>query len=269
MKTSRKDLDRQTAVPPPYDSFFSFPKSKGGYSGVAVYTNPTSAIASKAEEGLSGILQPKPPLSPSELISSSYPRADDLPLIGDEENDIPVPTDLVDLDSEGRALVLDFGLFVLINTYCPNDASDARMVYKMNYHYMLQSRVQTLINEGREVIVVGDINVVAELIDHAEGALESRKAGFYDAPHRKWFGQWLMGGGGPMHDVVRSFWPERKGMYTCEFRRYSARNPILSSNALLSPGSSCCSSASLTHQTFFVQAGTQKYRPETPTTVHE
>lgn len=183
---------------------------------MAVYYNPAFAIALKAEEGLSSILQPKPPFTPVERISSSYPRASELPLVGDEENGIPIPTDLVDLDSEGRALVLDFGLFVLINVYCPNDASDARMVYKMNYHHMLQSRVQTLINEGREVIVLGDINVVADLIDHGEGTLESRKANFFDAPHRKWFRQWLTLCGGPMHDVVRSYWPDRQGMYTCE-----------------------------------------------------
>lgn len=216
MKSTRKDLDRQTAVPPPYDSFFSFPKSKGGYSGVAVYCDPAYAIASKAEEGLSGYIQPKPPLTVSECISASYPSPNTIPLIGDDENDIPIPTDLIDLDSEGRALVLDFGLFVLINTYCPNDASDARMVFKMNYHFMLQSRVQTLIDEGRDVIVVGDINVVADLIDHGEGGLESRKAGFFDAPHRKWFSQWLATNGGPMHDIVRDFWPDRKGMFTCK-----------------------------------------------------
>jgi len=216
MKTSRKDLDRQTAIPSFYDSFFSFPKAKGGYSGVAVYYDPAAAIASKAEEGLSGTLQPKPPLSSSERISKSHPVASDLPLIGDDENDIKPPTDLIDLDAEGRALVLEFGLFVLINVYCPNDASDARFVYKMNFSFMLQARVQRLIDEGREVIVLGDINVVADFIDHAEGTFESKKQGFLDRPHRKWFRNWLASGGGPMHDIVREFWPNRCGMYTCE-----------------------------------------------------
>ncbi|KAF8313204.1 DNase I-like protein [Clavulina sp. PMI_390] len=226
MKSSRKDLDQQTAVPSPYDSFFSFPKTKGGYSGVAVYTNPSSAIASKAEEGLTGIMQPKPPLTPLERVSSSslsYPRAEDLPLLSDDENGVPAPRDLNELDSEGRALVLDFGLFVLINTYCPNDASDARMIFKMNYHFMLEARVKALIDEGREVMVVGDINVVSALIDHAEGNLESRKAGFLDAPHRRWFRAWLEEGGGPMIDIVRRFWPDREGMYTCWNTKLNAR----------------------------------------------
>jgi AP endonuclease-2 len=214
MKTTRKDLDRQTAIPSPYDSFFSFPKTKGGYSGVAVYYDPSSAVAHKAEEGLSGTLQPKPPFSPEERISKSYPHASELPLLEDEHGTIPL--DLDALDAEGRALVLDFGLFVLINVYCPNHASDARLIFKMNWHFMLEDRVRTLINEGREVVVLGDINVVADLIDHGEGTLESRKQGFFDLPHRQWFKKWLAPRG-PMHDVIRSYWPDRPGMFTCEF----------------------------------------------------
>ena len=230
MKTSRKDLDRQTAIPSHYDSFFSFPKTKGGYSGVAVYCDPSVAIASKAEEGLSGTIQPKPSFSQSERVSQSYPVASKLPLIGDDENGIQPPTDLVDLDAEGRALVLDFGLFVLINVYCPTNASDTRFAYKMNYHFMLQARVQTLIDEGREVIVLGDINVVADLIDHAEGTLESKKQGFLDMPHRKWFCNWLASGGGFMHDVIREYWPERRGMYTCEISIIPLMHLYTSSN---------------------------------------
>ena len=223
MDSRNEDLTQGSRPTDGY-SFFSFPKAKDGYSGVAVYYDPAAAIASKAEEGLSGTLQPKTPLSSSERISRSHPVASELPLIGDEENDIKPPTDLVDLDAEGRALVLDFGLFVLINVYCPNDASDARFVYKMNFSFMLQARVQRLIDEGREVIVLGDINVVADLIDHAEGTLESKKQGFLDRPHRKWFRHWLASGGGPMHDIVREFWPSRHGMYTCKtpwFRWYT------------------------------------------------
>src|SRR5260221_1106934 len=115
MKISRRDLDRQTAVPEGYDSFFSFPQQKSGYSGVAIYCNPNSAVAAKAEEGLSLHLQPRPPFTPSERISNSYPSASELPLLEDEHGF--TPADLVTLDTEGRALVLDFGLFVLVNVY--------------------------------------------------------------------------------------------------------------------------------------------------------
>jgi AP endonuclease-2 len=65
--------------------------------------------------------------------------------------------------------VLDFGLFVLINLYCPNEGSDARFLYKMNYHLMLQERVRGLIAAGWEVVVIGDLNVCAAQIDHCDG----------------------------------------------------------------------------------------------------
>lgn len=244
MKTSRKDLDRQTAIPTSYDSFFSFPASKGGYSGVGVYIDTRSgAVVHKAEEGLTGLLQPKPPLTQEERISNlSYPTMDEVTdmlnaidasvLDPSSTDDTPIsPPELKDLDAEGRALVLDFGLFVLINTYCPNDASDARMVYKMHYHSLLQLYVQRLISEGREVIVLGDINVVADLIDHAEWAHKAKRRGLgvelsnlegeevpflSGCPHRTWVRKWLAGGGGPMHDVIREAWPDRRAMYTCK-----------------------------------------------------
>ena len=212
MKTSRRDLDRNTAVPEGYDSFFSFPQQKGGYSGVATYSNPRSAIAAKAEEGLSLHLQPRPPFAPSERISNSYPSACELPLLGDKNG--CTPPDLVSLDTEGRALVLDFGLFVLVNVYCPNDPSDERLIFKVNYSLMLENRVKTLIEEGRDVIVVGDINVAATPLDHCDGGLASNRKEWYSDPARDWFRKWLAPIG-PMHDIIREAWPDRKGMYTC------------------------------------------------------
>lgn len=171
----------------------------------------------KAEEGLSGTLQPKPPLTPEERISRSYPYAHELELVPDEQGQ--VPSDLVDLDAEGRALVLDFGLFVLINVYCPNEGSDARAPFKMNYHLMLKERVRRLIeDEGREVIVVGDINICAAPIDHCDGHLESNANDFWVHPARAWMREWI-GPDGPMVDVLRTTWPDRKGMYTCTCER--------------------------------------------------
>jgi AP endonuclease-2 len=55
--------------------------------------------------------------------------------------------------------------------YCPNEGSDARFSYKMNYHLILQERVRGLIAVGREMVVVGDLNVCqcAAPIDHSDG----------------------------------------------------------------------------------------------------
>ncbi|KAH9947028.1 DNase I-like protein [Amylocystis lapponica] len=221
MKSSRAALPRDVALPGPFDSFFSFPASKAGYSGVAVYTDSRKFLPLKAEEGLSGKLQPKPSLSSDERVSPSYPAAHHIDAFPDESSDVPSSFDV--LDAEGRALVVDFGLFVLINVYCPNETSDARLSFKMNYHLMLQERVRKLVEEEhREVIVLGDMNICATPLDHPEGHLASYAATFYDHPARAWFQTWL-DPNGPMIDVVRTFWPERKGLFTCWNTKLSAR----------------------------------------------
>lgn len=218
MKSGRKLLTKQVALPPSFEAFISFPASKTGYSGVATYTRWTPI---KAEEGLTGLLQPRPPLSASERISdySVYPPH----LLDDDE------LDFKSLDSEGRAVVLDYGLFVLINTYCPNDGTGTpeREQFKMDYHALLSARVRGLVEqEKREVIVVGDLNACAAIIDHCEGHLMVAKGlaegmegeeGFWGKEYRRWIRDWLEENGGPMVDVVRRFWPDRKGMFTCEF----------------------------------------------------
>ncbi|OCH96401.1 DNase I-like protein [Obba rivulosa] len=221
MKSSRVALPRDVALPGPFHSFFSFPVKKGGYSGVAVYTDSRKVVPLKAEEGLSGVLQPKPPLSPEERVSPSYPRAHDIDAYPDEHGD--VPSNFEALDGEGRAVVVDFGLFVLINVYCPNETDDTRTSFKMNYHLMLQERVRKLIEEEhREVIVLGDVNICASPIEHAEGNQPSFLSAFYEHPARLWFKQWL-DPVGPMVDVLRKFWPQRKGMFTCWNMKIMAR----------------------------------------------
>jgi AP endonuclease-2 len=216
MKSSRQTLERHFAVPDSYHPFFSFPTGKGktGYSGVAVYTTKNPL---KAEEGLMSLIQPKPPLDPAERISTSYPQAYNLSevLMLDEASN--TSSDLTPLDTEGRSLVLDFGMFVLINVYCPNQTSDERLPFKMNFHHMLHERVRSLVeDEGREVIVIGDMNICASPLDHCDGHLPSNVLGFYEHHARAWFKAWLAPEG-PMTDVVRSFWPDRKGMFTCTF----------------------------------------------------
>ncbi|KAJ7633987.1 Endonuclease/exonuclease/phosphatase [Mycena rosella] len=236
MKSSRQNLPKAVGIPPSYHSFFSFPSQKSGYSGVAVYTRAEAVVPRKAEEGLAGGLQPKPPLTAAERVSRREAYPDEV--LADEAGEL----DFHDLDSEGRALVIDFGLFVLINVYCPNDGTETeeRLQYKMDFHRMLEARVRGLIEvEKREVIVVGDLNACAAVVDHCEGHLMvargqsegmSGEDGFWARDARRWLRSWLIpedGGNnneGRLVDVVRRFWPERKGMYTCWNTKISARD---------------------------------------------
>lgn len=230
MKSARTALPKPMALPPSYDSFFSFPTRKSGYSGVGTYTRSESVIPFKAEEGLTGMLQPKPPLTAEERVSKlgTYPRD----VLAAEARGPPDESemDYVDLDSEGRTVVIDFGMFVLINVYCPNDGNgtEERDKYKMDFHRLLEARVKGLIEmEHRQVIVVGDLNACAAVDDHCEGSLMAARGraegmegddGFWTKDAYRWLRDWIEsedGSKGYMIDIVRRFWPERKGMYTC------------------------------------------------------
>jgi AP endonuclease-2 len=221
VKSSRQGLPKQVALPDSYNSFFSFPLRKTGYSGVVTYTRADNVMPSKAEEGLTGLIQPRPPFSEEERISrtGSYPSD-----VADPE------VDYKDLDSEGRAVVVDLGLFVLINVYCPNDGtgSKEREDFKMQYHRLLEARVDGLIQEGRQVMVVGDLNACAAVEDHCEGPLMVARGlaeglqgeeGFWGKEYRRWIRDWLIkdDGTGCLVDIARKFWPGRKGMYTCVY----------------------------------------------------
>ena len=237
VKSARQVLPKQVSIPPSYDAFFSFPVKKAGYSGVVTYTRTNVVMPWKAEEGLTGLIQPRPALASEERISrwDVYPP--------NLEEYVSEEAEFKDLDGEGRAVLVDLGLFVLINVYCPNDAgSEEREKFKMDYHRLLETRVRTLIGEERQVMVVGDLNACASVEDHCEGQLMVERGlaeglqgeeGFWGKDYRKWIRDWLVnddGSGGCMVDIVRKFWPNRKKMYTCTFffsalHRFSNRQP--------------------------------------------
>ncbi|KAF5381166.1 hypothetical protein D9757_009429 [Collybiopsis confluens] len=232
VKSTRTTLPATVALPPSFDAYYSFPLSKNGYSGVATYTRKPSAdspgvTALKAEEGLTGQLrQPhlKPPLSDEERVSR--PEAYEY-----EEFEVD-SVDLKALDAEGRVLTLDFGLFVLINVYCPNDGSteedNSRFEYKMAFHRLLEARVRSLIGEGRQVVLLGDINACVGVIDHCEGDIIMRRGvaqGFsgdneeyfwVENGARRWLKDLLEGENKCLVDIVRKYHPDRQGMFTCE-----------------------------------------------------
>jgi AP endonuclease-2 len=116
---------------------------------------------------------------------------------------------------------VSFSFFVLFNLYCPNETNDSRLPYKMNYLHTLSARVSALVAQGRNVIVLGDINVCAEPIDNGEGGIQRMAEEHFAHPARQWLEQWKKDG---MHDVTRERWPERKGMFTCELQRRNAES---------------------------------------------
>ena len=162
-------------------------------------------------------------------MDDNYPSHSTLNLVDDSADEEQL--DFRALDSEGRAVVVDVGLFVLINVYCPNHGTGTveREKFKKNYHKLLEARVHALIKEGRQVMVVGDLNACVAVQDHCEGSLLVARGlaeglqgeeGFWGVDYRGYIRDWVVEGGGTggcMVDIVRRFWPTRKGMYTCAY----------------------------------------------------
>ena len=116
LKLQKKDLKDEMVLVPGFHSFFTFPKHRKGYSGVGIYTRNSKCNPVKAEEGITGHLD-----SPSGSPYIELPveeRIGGYPSITRE--------DALVLDSEGRCLLLDFGGFVLIGTYCPAATDSGR-----------------------------------------------------------------------------------------------------------------------------------------------
>src|SRR3989338_5555688 len=71
-----------------------------------------------------------------------------------------------DDDREGRIIALDLGHVVLFNCYFPNAGSDGqRLDYKSTFFDRMVGYTKQLLDEGREVIIVGDVNVAYTPLD--------------------------------------------------------------------------------------------------------
>jgi len=257
-KITRSKLESDLALVPGYDSYWSFHRTKSGYSGVVIYVKDHLKLLA-AEEGISGILSGNVAMPGSDSIFASpglpsgqhngpvrkvggYPRLqtemygqdEDVP---EEESysATPPPPKLLsaaaafsrfqELDSEGRGLILDFGFFVLFNLYCPNETDDTRLPFKMDYYHVLEARVQELIQEGREVMILGDMNVIPTELDHCDPEKWKKESGrddFKDTQPRRWFNSFLAPRG-PMTDLYRVFHEGEKGAFTCWNTKINAR----------------------------------------------
>ncbi|KAI1124279.1 DNA lyase [Nemania abortiva] len=227
-KIQRKDLQDDMVLVPGWDVFFSLPRHKKGYAGVAIYTRNSVCAPIRAEEGIVGVLCPPNSTTqfrdlPEDQQIGGYPRPGQLQLRGN--------VDELTLDSEGRCVILEFPAFVLIGTYSPANRDESRDDFRLSYMEALDVRVRNLVAMGKRVIVTGDLNVIRDVMDTANLAERLRKedmttADFFSAPSRHIFNQLLFEGnvvlpkdedrGSPvLWDLCRLFHPTREGMFTC------------------------------------------------------
>ncbi|TIA87078.1 hypothetical protein E3P99_03400 [Wallemia hederae] len=211
-----------------FPSYWSFCHSNRSYSGVCVYSS-TPALA--AEEGLSGGYTAHslglPNLSSEHRVqpavdTHTHTRHDLLARGYDSDY-----TNIKQLDTEGRALAIDYGLFVLLNVYCPAEGEEHRGRFKRSFHEMLYDRIQALTAAGRHVVLLGDINIAHRPIDHCDGLELARtdvgRTQFSEKSTRKWMDKLVSGSDSPLVDVARLLHPDREGMYTCWNQLINAR----------------------------------------------
>ncbi|KAI1960425.1 Class II abasic (AP) endonuclease [Ophidiomyces ophidiicola] len=233
-KIQEKDLKDDMVLIPGWDCFFSLPKQKKGYSGVVIYTKCSVCLPIRAEEGLTGILTPRGSITPYRELSGDskiggYPTVEQLELLA---------VDPAVIDSEGRCVILEFPAFVLLGVYCPANRDEARDTFRLAFLKALDMRVRNLVDIGKRVIVMGDLNISREIIDSAHSLDSIRKHkstedDFIFSPPRRLFNQLVKVGNvntksieketAVMLDICRKFHPNRQGMYTCWEQRVNAR----------------------------------------------
>ncbi|CAK7222252.1 Class II abasic (AP) endonuclease [Sporothrix curviconia] len=163
VKTPKASLTDDLVFVDGWDTFYSFPHSLTGYSGVAVYTRDSKCVPLRVEEGVTGILK----------IPGTQTRYADAPAakqIGGYPTDRQLRRAAVGrdvIDSEGRCLILEFPLFVLINVYCPARRNHERTGYRNTFLLALDIRIRNLAAAGKNVVLCGDLNITRDQLDTA------------------------------------------------------------------------------------------------------
>ncbi|MFZ5516847.1 MAG: exodeoxyribonuclease III [Candidatus Zhuqueibacterota bacterium] len=109
-------------------------------------------------------------------------------------------------DSEGRILIADYGRFVLFNIYYPNGkGSKERLAYKMEFYDAFLDYADRLKQQGRSLIVCGDVNTAHKEIDLARPRENEKSSGFLPE-ERAWIDRLLSHG---FVDTFRLFHSEQ------------------------------------------------------------
>lgn len=122
-------------------------------------------------------------------------------------------------DTEGRVITLEFEDFYMITVYTPNSQNELkRLDYRMEWEEDFRNYLVKL-DQGKPVIVCGDMNVAHQEIDLKNPKTNRKNAGFTDE-ERGEFTKLLEAG---FIDTFRYFYPEEEGRYSWWSYRFKAR----------------------------------------------
>jgi exodeoxyribonuclease-3 len=93
-----------------------------------------------------------------------------------------------EFDNEGRTLIMDYGKFILFSMYFPNGGmSEARLKYKMDFYNAFLEFINNLKEQGKKLIICGDINTAHTEIDIARPKENEKVSGFLQEERAAWF----------------------------------------------------------------------------------
>ncbi|MCU0862085.1 MAG: exodeoxyribonuclease III [Methanomassiliicoccales archaeon] len=99
-----------------------------------------------------------------------------------------------EFDGEGRAILAHYPDFVLMNIYFPNGkASRERLDFKLGFYAAFLRKAQSLMAEGRQLVVCGDVNTAHKEIDLARPRENSKVSGFLPQ-EREWLDRFVGAG---------------------------------------------------------------------------
>lgn len=99
-----------------------------------------------------------------------------------------------EFDDEGRVLVADFPTFSIISAYFPNSQdAGARLPYKLAFCEAMKSFCDTLVQNGRNLVLCGDYNIAHRPIDLARPEDNEQSPG-YLPEERAWMESFLQNG---------------------------------------------------------------------------
>ncbi|RYH06266.1 hypothetical protein EON65_43085 [archaeon] len=133
-----------------------------GYAGVATFYRKQYITPIGFEEGFTTIFNP-PSSLPPESVQHPFNITTDSTL-------------LKSIDAESRCVLTYHENWVMVNTYCPNNADAAdRQQYRRLFYGMLWKRLVSFLDQGLSVVWAGDINISYHPTDHCDYALEYGK----------------------------------------------------------------------------------------------
>ena len=134
---------------------------------------------------------------------------------------VKIGIDIEKYDSEGRVLRTDFGDTSILNCYFPSgSSSEERHAFKMAFLEDFRPIINKLLKKRKQLIVLGDYNVVHEEIDIHNPQRKDKPSG-YRPEERAWMSDWF---DKDFSDAYRTKYPDKQEFSWWSYRAGARKN---------------------------------------------